>query len=123
MEQRILLHLLPGTGDHEAQVQLCLLSLGRGQAMLSAIRRYHCRSGMTHSGHHYGDSETMVSTDLAGREFRRVDPCHLHYPHFSVLELLSRHRWAHTAFCLARVEQWLCSLCSIHWLLQKPLGS
>lgn len=31
-------------------------------------------------------------------------------------------RWAHTAFYLARVEQRPCSLCSIHWFLQKQLG-
>lgn len=70
MEQRIVLRLLPGTEDHEAQIHLCLLSLGRGQALLSAPGGTTADLEWHTSGHHYDNSETMVSTDLVGLEFR-----------------------------------------------------
>lgn len=69
MEQRIVIHLLPATEDHEAQIHLCLLSLGRGQ-VLSAPGGTTADLGWHTSGHHYDDSETMVSTNLVGLEFR-----------------------------------------------------
>lgn len=91
----IVLRLLPGTGDHEAQIHLCLSSLAEDRPCSPQLGGTAADLGWCTSGPHYGDSETMASTDLVGWEFRRVEPCHFYYLHFCFLELQGRQVGPH----------------------------